>query len=100
MPNETTLFDAGEHLGDAKSQAVLINAAFESGDPQHIAHALGIVARARGMTQVSRDSGITREALYKTLSEKGNPRLSTLTSVISALGLKINADMAPLPPAD
>ncbi len=95
MAIETTSFDAAEYLGDAESQEVLIKDAFESGDPHYIAHALGIIARARGMTQLSRDSGVTREALYKALSKDGDPRLSTLTSVLSALGVKISADMAP-----
>lgn len=99
MAIETALCDAVELLGDAKSQEILIKAAFESDNPQYIAHALGIVARAKGMTQLSRDTGITREALYKTLSPKGNPRLSTLLSVLSALGLKISADMSTPPRA-
>ena len=94
MPIETTSFDAAEYLGDAASQEVLIKDAFESGDPQYIAHALGIIARARGMTQLSRDAGVTREALYKALSKDGDPRLSTLTSVLSALGVSISAEMA------
>lgn len=94
MAIETTPFDAAEYLGDPKSQAELINDAFESGDPHYIAHALGIIARARGMTQLSRDSGVTREALYKALSQDGDPRLSTLTSVLSALGVKVRADMS------
>ena len=99
MPIETTPFDAAEYLGDAESQEVLIKDAFESGDPHYIAHALGIIARARGMTQLSRDAGVTREALYKALSKDGDPRLSTLTSVLAALGVKISADMAAPPPA-
>ncbi|KIC35908.1 addiction module antitoxin [Ruegeria sp. ANG-R] len=94
MTIETTPFDAVEYLGDAESQAVLLNDAFESGDPHYIAHALGIIARARGMTQLSRDSGETREALHKALSKDGDPRLSALTSVLSALGVTVRADMA------
>lgn len=95
MAIETTPFDAAEYLGDAESQAVLINDAFESGDPHYITHALGIVARAHGMTQLSRESGVTREALYKALSKAGDPRLSTITSVLSALGITIRAEMVP-----
>ncbi len=97
MAIETTPFDAAEYLGDPESQAELVNDAFESGDPHYIAHALGIIARARGMTQLSKDSGVTREALYKALSKDGDPRLSTLTSVLSALGVKVRADMT-VPP--
>src|SRR5690606_36328839 len=93
-----TPIDALEHLGNALSQESLINDAFESGDPRHIAHALGVIARARGMTQVSRDAGVSRRALYKALSKDGDPRLSTLTGVLSALGLKISVDIT-APPA-
>ena len=94
MTLETTSFDAADHLNDAESQALLINDAFESGDPRYIAHALGIVARARGMSQLAREAGVTREALYKALSKDGDPKLSTLTSVLSALGVKMHTDMA------
>lgn len=93
MVIETTPFDAAEYLDDAESQAVLINDAFETGDAHYIAHALGIVARARGMSQLARDAGVTREALYRALSKDGDPRLSTLTSVLSALGVKMRVDM-------
>ena len=92
MPIETTLCEAVERKGDAKSQEILIKAAFESGNPQYIAHALGVLARVRGMTQLARDTGISREALYRTLSKKGNPSLSTLISVLSALDLKIGVE--------
>ncbi|XKM42919.1 addiction module antidote protein [Rhizobium ruizarguesonis] len=65
--------------------------AFESGDAGYIAHALGVVAKARGMSRVARDAGVTREALYKSLSEKGDPKLSTLIGVAAALGYKLTA---------
>lgn len=91
MP-ETTLCEAVEDSGDARSQEILIKAAFESGDPQYIAHALGIIARAKGMTQVARDVGTSRAALYRTLSKTGNPSLSTLIGVLSALDLKISVE--------
>jgi len=87
MPIETTLCEAVERNGDVKSQEILIKAAFESGNPQYISHALGIIARVRGMTQLARDTGISRETLYRNLSKKGNPSLSTLTSVLSGLDL-------------
>jgi len=96
MP-ETTLCEAVEDSGNTKSQETLIRAAFESGDPQYIAHALGIVARAKGMTQVARDVGISRAALYRTLSKTGNPSLSTLVGILSALGLKISIVTPALP---
>lgn len=94
---KTTKFDPAEHLKSPGVQAELVAEAFESGDPKFIAHALGTVARARGMTDVSRNSGVSREALCRALSEEGDPRLSTLTSVLSALGfgLKVKVQGGP-----
>jgi probable addiction module antidote protein len=60
----------------------------DDGDFEEIKHALGIVARARGMTAIARDAGVTREALYKALSDKGDPKFSTLLGVVKALGMK------------
>ncbi|WP_422802449.1 addiction module antidote protein [Sulfitobacter pontiacus] len=96
MPIETTLCEAVERNGDVKSQEILIKAAFESGNPQYISHALGIIARVRGMTQLARDTGISRETLYRNLSKKGNPSLSTLTSVLSGLDLRIGVETSTL----
>lgn len=91
MVLKTTQFDAAEYLTDADSQAELLSDAFESGDTTYIAHALGVVARARGMTKVAREAGVTREALYKALSADGDPRLSTLVGVTRALGIRLTA---------
>lgn len=84
-------FDAAEFLTTAESQMELLTEAFESGDATFIARALGVVAKVRGMTSVAKDAGVTREALYKALSEKGDPRLSTLLGVAKALGPKLKA---------
>ncbi len=89
MPLETFPFDVAKYLDTPESQAELISDAFETGDARYITHALGIVARARGMTQVAKESGVTREGLYKSLSSDGDPRLSTLLGVIKSLGLTI-----------
>ncbi len=94
MPIETTPFDASKYLDDPESQAELLADAFESGSAEYIAHALGVVARARGMTQIAKDAGVTREALYRALSDKGDPRLSTLLGVAKALGVKLSASAA------
>ncbi|MGN6389242.1 MAG: addiction module antidote protein, partial [Burkholderiaceae bacterium] len=59
------------------------------GSPNEIAAGLGHVARARGMTQVARDAGLSRESLYKALSENGNPEFATILKVVRALGLKL-----------
>lgn len=89
MTIETIPFDAAELLSDPGSQAELLTDAFDTGDAGYIAHALGIVARARGMTQVAKDAGVTREALYRALSQEGDPRLSTLLGVLKALGISL-----------
>jgi probable addiction module antidote protein len=89
MAIETTIFDASEYLGSPESQAELLADAFQTGDAAYITHAFGVVAKARGMTSVAREAGVTREALYKALSEKGDPKLSTLLGVAKALGLTL-----------
>lgn len=89
MAIETLPFDPAEFISTRQGQADLLADAFDSGDATYIANALGIVARARGMTAVAKDAGVTREALYKALSEKGDPKLSTLLGVTRALGVKL-----------
>jgi probable addiction module antidote protein len=88
---KTEPFDAARYLGSAEAQAELLNDALATGEAAYVAHALGVIARARGMTDVARQAGVTREALYKALSEDGDPRLSTLLGVIRALGLTLTA---------
>lgn len=95
MARKTKPFDPAKYLDDTESQAELLSDAFESGDATYIAQALGVVARARGMSHVAREAGVTREALYKALSDDGDPRLSTLLGVTKALGVKLKADFAP-----
>jgi probable addiction module antidote protein len=72
-----------------------VQAALEDGDPAVIAAVLGNVARAKGMTQVARRAGMGRESLYKSLSGTGNPELSTVLSVLKALGLRLQAVAEP-----
>ncbi|MHB1110711.1 MAG: addiction module antidote protein [Devosia sp.] len=91
MALETVPFDPAQYLGGPEAQAELLSDAFESGDAKCIANALGVVARARGMSQVARDAGVTREALYKALSDDGDPRPTTLLGVVKALGIKLTA---------
>lgn len=95
MTTETVPFDPAEFIVTAEGQAELLADAFETGDAAYIANALGIVARARGMSAVAKEAGVTREALYKALSENGDPKLSTLLGVIRALGLKLTAKEIP-----
>ena len=91
MTIETTLFDAAKYLENPESQAVFLRDALETGDAGYIAHALGVIVRARGMSQVARDAGLGRESLYKALSPSGNPRLSTLLAVTKALNIRLEA---------
>lgn len=90
MPIETRPFDASEFLGSAEAQAEFIRAALESGDRAHIGRAIGIVARARGMGEIAKAAGLSRESLYRSLREDGDPRLSTLLGVMDAIGLSLS----------
>ena len=99
MTIKTVPFDAAEFLDTAEAQATLISDAFSSDDPAYISHAIGVVARARGMTQTARQAGVTREALYRSLSENGDPRLSTLVGVMKALGMRVKVEPIPEPEA-
>ena len=74
---------------ERKAQIMLLADAIESGHAGYLANALGTIARARGMSQVAKAAGVTREALYKSLSEDGDPRLSTLLGVVKALDMKL-----------
>jgi probable addiction module antidote protein len=89
MAIETRLWDPVEHLAEVEDQIRYLEAAFEDGDPAVIAAAFGDVARARGMSGIAKGAGVTRDALYKSLTKDGDPRLSTLMGVIKALGVKI-----------
>ena len=82
-------FDAALFLDSEEVISEYINEALEDGDPALISAALGDVARARGMSQLARETGVSRDGLYKALSPTGNPSLSTFQSVIAALGLKV-----------
>lgn len=94
MPIKTTKFDIQDHLKTPEDRAAYIEAAFEEGDPAFITHALKDVARSIGMTDVAKAAGITREGLYKALSDKGDPKLSTLLGVTKALGVRLTTSPA------
>jgi probable addiction module antidote protein len=87
-------FDASEYLRDEADIAAYLEAAAAEEDPRVLAAALGDVARARGMSELARKTGITREALYRSLSAEGNPELSTLTKVLRALGMRLTIQPA------
>lgn len=91
MAIETREWDPAEHLGTPDDIAAYIEAALEDGDAKLIAAVLGDVARAKGMSQLARDSGLSRESLYRALSQDGNPEFGTVLRVLKALGVKLSA---------
>jgi probable addiction module antidote protein len=88
---KTIPYDTAEFLETEEQMAGYLAACMEEGDPALITYALGVIARAKGMTQLSRETGITREALYRALSKEGNPEFATVLKVIRALGLRLHA---------
>ena len=84
-------FDAADYLTTAEACAEFLTESLKSDDVAYIANALGVVARARGMAEIAKKTGLSREGLYKTLSEKGNPELATVMKVIEAVGLELVA---------
>ncbi|WP_069268456.1 addiction module antidote protein [Paraburkholderia nodosa] len=93
---KTRPWDSAEHLQTEDDIAEYFEACLREGgdDPAFIAHALGVIARARGMAQVARDTGISREGLYKALSREGNPSFVTILKVVKALGLELHGSKA------
>ena len=91
MGIQTVPHDAADFLTDDETIAAYLTEALESDDTRIFTKALGAVARARGMTQLARNTGITHEALYRALSESGNPEFGTVMKVIHALGLQLRA---------
>ncbi|MDR6815141.1 putative addiction module antidote protein [Neorhizobium sp. 2083] len=86
MTVETKKWDIVEHLDTDERIALFLEAVFEDGDPAVIAAAIGDVARARGMSQIAKEAGLSRENLYRALSEGGNPEFATIFKVIRAIG--------------
>jgi probable addiction module antidote protein len=86
---KTIPWDSAAYLKTNKDIADYLEAVFEDGDPALVAHALGVVARAKGMAKIARTAGLGRESLYKALSPDGNPELATVFKVMRALGLKL-----------
>jgi probable addiction module antidote protein len=92
----TTRYDVAEYLRTPKEMAAYLEACFEEApdDAAFIAKALGDIARAKGMSQVARDAGLSRESLYKALSGEPSPAFETILKVMGALGLKLHAEAA------
>lgn len=93
---KTSRYDVAEHLRTAQEMAAYLEASLEeaNGDAAFIAKALGDIARAKGMTQVARDTGLSRESLYKALSGDRSPGFDTILKVMGALGLELHAGPA------
>ena len=84
-------FDLAEYLKNEEDIATYLTMVIEEGDTAELAHALGLAARARGMSEIARASGITREALYRALRPDAQPRFDTISRVCTALGVKLVA---------
>ena len=98
MPKtKTTRYDVAEHLRTPEEMAAYLEACLEEagGDAAFIAKALGDIARAKGMSQVASDAGLSRESLYKALSGERVPNFDTILKVVNALGLKLHAEAIP-----
>lgn len=89
MAKKLLKFDPAEGLTSEEAIATFIADAFESQDAGYIAHALGVVARAKGMAKVAKKTGLSREQLYRSFSNKGNPTLKTTMAVMKAVGIEL-----------
>jgi probable addiction module antidote protein len=89
MAIELKNYDVAEHLNNDEEIRLYLEAAFEDGDPAIIKNAISNVVRARGMTAMAKESGVSRETLYKAFAENGNPTLDTLMKVTKALGVRL-----------
>lgn len=96
MTIKTLPWDSAKHLGSDDDRVAYLNAALDEAgdDPAFITQVLGDIARSRGIERVARETGMTRQGLYKALSAQGNPELSTLLKVLRALGMKLHAEAA------
>jgi probable addiction module antidote protein len=93
---KTSAYDVAEHLRTPEEMAAYLDAWLEEApdDVSGIARALGDIARAKGMSQVARDAGLSRESLYRALSQDGNPSFATILKVARALGVRLHAQAA------
>jgi len=92
---KTLPFDPATYLADPADQAELLSDALATGDASYIAHALGTIARARGLSSVARGAGVTREALYKSLTRGGDPKLTTVMGLLRTMNIRLVATSAP-----
>jgi probable addiction module antidote protein len=90
----TAPFDAADYLATPADIAAYLQVSFEDADKRVIAGAIGTVARAHGMSEIAKATGMSRESLYKALSADGNPSFATVVNVLSSLGLRLNVEAA------
>jgi probable addiction module antidote protein len=84
-------FDAAEYLDTPETIAEFLNEAFETGDSAYVTKAVGIAARVKGMTNVSREAGLSRESLYRSLNGESKPEFGTIVQVLDAMGVQLAA---------
>jgi probable addiction module antidote protein len=98
VKTKTSRYDVAEHLRTPEEMAAYLEACLEEADDDaaFVARALGDIARAKGMTEVARDAGLSRESLYKALSGERTPNFETILKVVRALGIKLHAEAAPV----
>jgi len=94
MAEKLSSYNPAEDLGSDEAIAVFMAEALGTNDFAYISHALGVVARAKGMAQIAAQTGLSREQLYRSFSSRGNPTLKTTLAVMNALGIKLTAKTA------
>jgi probable addiction module antidote protein len=99
MKSQTTPFDPADYLGADEDQIDLLRDAFASGNTAYIVNAIGVVARARNISELARETGLTRAGLYKAFGAEGDPKLSTVIGVLEALGFKLSVALESRPAA-
>ena len=92
MSVRTTQWDVADHIDTPEHVIAYLDAAFEDGDPALISHAIGAIARSRGMSLLASETGLAREGLYKSLSLEGNPSFATVITVLRALGIRLHPE--------
>ena len=91
---KTTVFDEADYLKTEEDIAAYLTEALATGDTAVIAHALGVIARTRGMSRIASETGLSRESLYRALSAEGNPEFTTVLRIMEAVGLRLTAEPA------
>lgn len=94
MTEQFTRYDTAEYLQDNEDMILYFEACLNDGDPALITHALGVIAKAKGMAQLAKNTGLSSERLYKVFSPESNPEFSTILKVTKALGIKLHAELA------